>query len=269
MQVLMVPQHCGGQNVAHGQQQSPKAVAHKAALTKPKVASHHIYQTTHNWKSTLGNFYHFVLDMEALEYTNLSIMQLWSMPHVHTWILWTNAQVSGSTKHNKALHLIKVLQWLANNCLTATGKAAQEGIKQSLKKLHQFSENSKQQYLHAVSKAMDKEKLINSGAALHKSEQPAFILWLLQHISKCAEFFLPELSSSSDDNGQAVVSSHSCSRIQQVHSLSLSLSHTHTHTHWYLFCKLCSCILETNHHFVAHFTNKKKTDTGLAVLACL
>lgn len=220
MQVLVLP----GQNVAHGQQQSPKAVARKAALTKPKVASRHIYQTTHNWKSTLGNFYHFVLDMEALEYTNLSITQLWSMLHVHAWILWTDAQVSGSTKHNKALHLIKVLQWLADDCLTATGKAAQEGIKQSLKKLHRFSENGKQQYLHAVGKAMDEEKLINLGAMLHESEQPAFILWLLQHISKCAEFFLPESSSSSsDNNGQAVVSSHSCSGIhQQVHS----------HTHW-------------------------------------
>jgi putative copper export protein len=37
---------------------------------------------------------------------------------------------------NKALHIIKVLQWLADNCMVALGKAAQESLKRSLKKLH-------------------------------------------------------------------------------------------------------------------------------------
>jgi hypothetical protein len=98
--------------------------------------------------------------------------------------------VSGLTKCNKALHIIKVLQWLADDCMVASGKAAQESLKRSLKKLHQFSEDGKQQYLHAIGKAMDKDKLIECGLALHKSEQPVFILWLLQHINKCANFFL-------------------------------------------------------------------------------
>ncbi len=58
-------------------------------------------------------------------------------------------------------------------------------------------EDGKQQYLHAISKAMDEEKLIECGSALHESEQPAFILWLLQRINKCADFFLP-----TDDDGK-------------------------------------------------------------------
>jgi hypothetical protein len=51
-------------------------------------------------------------------------------------------------------------------------------------------EDSKQQYLCAIGKVMDKDKLIECGLVLHKLEQPAFILWLLQHINKCANFFL-------------------------------------------------------------------------------
>jgi hypothetical protein len=112
------------------------------------------------------------------------------MPCIHSWILWTNVQVSGSTKHNKALHLIKLLNWLADKALEASGATAKKGVKRCLKKLWCFLENSKQQYLCAVSKVMDKDKLIECGATLHKSEQPAFILWLLQRISKCADFFL-------------------------------------------------------------------------------
>lgn len=162
----------------------------------PKVASQHIYQTAHDWKSTLGNYYHFVLDMEALEIADLGIEHMWSVPCVHVWILWTDAQVTGSTKCNKALHLIKVLQWLADNSPAALGKAAQAGIKRSLKKLRQFSKDSKQQYLHAMGKVMDKERLIKCGAALHHSKQPAFILWLLQCINKCADFFLVPASTA-------------------------------------------------------------------------
>ncbi len=101
----------------------------------PKVVLWHIYQTVHDWKSTLGNFYQFVMDMEVLKTTDLSIEQLWSVPHVHAWILWSNARVSGSTKHNKALHIIKVLQWLVDNCMAALGKAVQASLKRSLKKL--------------------------------------------------------------------------------------------------------------------------------------
>ena len=163
----------------------------------PKVASRHIYQTAHDWKSTLGNFYRFVMDMEALETTDLSIEQMWSVPRIHAWILWTDARVSGLTKCNKALHIIKVLQWLVDDCVAALGKAAQESLKRSLKKLHRFSEDGKQQYLRAVGKAMDEEKLIECGSALHESEQPAFILWLLQCINKCADFFL-----ATDDNSK-------------------------------------------------------------------
>ncbi len=71
---------------------------------------------------------------------------MWTVPHIHTWILWTNTQVSSSVKHNKALHIIKVLQWLVDNCMVALGKAVQESLKRSLKKLHQFLEDGKQQY---------------------------------------------------------------------------------------------------------------------------
>jgi hypothetical protein len=51
-------------------------------------------------------------------------------------------------------------------------------------------EDSKQQYLCAVGKVMDEDKLIECGSALHELEQPVFILWLLQCINKCADFFL-------------------------------------------------------------------------------
>jgi hypothetical protein len=77
-----------------------------------------------------------MMDMEVLKTTDLSIKQMWSIPCVHAWILWTNAWVSGSTKCNKALHIIKVLQWLADDCMVALGKAAQESLKRSIKKLH-------------------------------------------------------------------------------------------------------------------------------------
>ena len=177
--------HQGGAAAAAAVQEQHVDMSHS-----PKVALCHIYQTAHDWKSTLGNFYQFMMDMEALKTTNLSIKQMWSVPHIHAWILWTNMQVSSSMKHNKALHIIKVLQWLVDDCMVALGKAVQESLKRSLKKLHQFSEDGKQQYLRAIGKVMDEEKLIECGLVLHELEQPVFILWLLQRINKCANFFL-------------------------------------------------------------------------------
>jgi hypothetical protein len=78
-------------------------------MPQPTVASQHIYQTAHDWQSLLGNFYKFVMDMEALVLSNLEIEQLWSVPCIHGWILWTDACVSGLTSRTRC---IKVLAWL-------------------------------------------------------------------------------------------------------------------------------------------------------------
>ncbi len=71
------PQVVGGHAGSSCHQGAAAAAAvqeqHVDMSHSPKVALCHIYQTAHNWKSTLGNFYWFMMDMEVLETTNLSI----------------------------------------------------------------------------------------------------------------------------------------------------------------------------------------------------
>jgi hypothetical protein len=75
-----------------------------------QIATQHVIQTAQDWWSSVGNFFPFVLDREALLVGKLNITFLWSYPHVHGWITWINKWVAGSTKRNKALHLISLLE---------------------------------------------------------------------------------------------------------------------------------------------------------------
>jgi hypothetical protein len=92
-------------------------------------------------------------------------------------------------KRNKALHLIRTLLWLASEAAEAASEQAQAAIGHCLRRLHAMSEAGKKQYLRSVGKAMNKDNLITIGSALHSSERPVYILWLLDRIEHYSSLF--------------------------------------------------------------------------------
>ena len=115
--------------------------------------------------------------MEVIPLAKLNIAFLWSYPQVQGWIAWTDERVAGSTKRNKALHLINLLVWLDSE--SAVTALASKEVTHCLKILHTFSKLGKQQYNQSVTKAMNNNQLVAASTALHNKEQPVFILWLL------------------------------------------------------------------------------------------
>jgi hypothetical protein len=95
--------------------------------------------------------------------------------------------VAGSTKRNKALHLVNLLVWLDSE--SAVAALASKEVTCCLKILCAFSKLGKQQYNWSMTKAMNNDQLVAAGAALHNKEWPVFILWLLNQIKHCSEPF--------------------------------------------------------------------------------
>jgi hypothetical protein len=155
------------------------------------VAHLHVYQIAHDFKSSLGNYFKFIQDMEVLDDNELKLEHLWSKPQLNGWIHWTKARVSGSTQCNKALHMIHVVMWLADKAIKASPNPVQKAIGSCLQILRQFSEVGKRQYLCSIGKALNEEALIKAGATLHPEERPVFILWLLDRIEAFVEPFKP------------------------------------------------------------------------------
>ncbi|ELR23710.1 uncharacterized protein ACA1_073540 [Acanthamoeba castellanii str. Neff] len=118
--------------------------------------------------------------MEALLVGKLNITFLWSYPHVHGWITWINKWVAGSTKRNKALHLISLLKWLDSESITPASSGMPHTASQAF---------GKQKYNQSMTKAMNNNELVAAGNALHTNKQPTFILWLLDHVEHCSAPF--------------------------------------------------------------------------------
>jgi hypothetical protein len=155
------------------------------------MASKHLCQTILDMCSLIGNYFQFLIEVELLCVVDLELAMLWSVLCIEVWIVWMDEWVSGLTKCNKAIHLVKLLKWLCTHHTIVCDLVDHQAICLVKRKLCYFAECGKCQYKCLLAVVLNEEGLIELGGVLVSTEWPVFIMWLLQKLDSAGDNFIP------------------------------------------------------------------------------